>query len=50
MGRLVGQDTRACKSKAQSGALSRVGGAVVPFCLVVRATKKEGKIRFIERG
>ena len=32
MGRLGGQEvTGACKSKAQSGALFRVGSAVVPF-------------------
>jgi hypothetical protein len=34
VGRLVGQEvTGACKVKAQSGALLRVGSAVVPFCL-----------------
>ena len=34
MVRLVGQEvTGACKAKAQSGALLRVGGTVVPFCL-----------------
>ena len=32
---------RACKSKAQSGALLRVGGAVVPFCLGLRPVEKD---------
>jgi len=37
MVRLVGQEvTGACKAKAQSGALLRAGGAVVPFSLGVR--------------
>jgi len=42
MVRLVGQEvTGACKAKAQSGALFRVGSAVVPFYLEVRVTKNE---------
>ena len=42
MVRLVGQEaTRACKVKAQSGALLRVGSMVVSFCLGVRMTKKK---------
>ena len=37
MVRLVGQEvTGSCKAKAQSGALLRAGGAVVPFSLGVR--------------
>jgi hypothetical protein len=40
MVRLVGQDvTGACKAKAQSGALLRVGGAVVLFLFVVFVIK-----------
>jgi len=36
MGRLGGQDgTGACKSKAQPGALLRVGSVVVSFCLEI---------------
>jgi len=50
MGRLVGQDgTGACKSKAQSGALLRVGSAIVPFCLGVRVLEKNEQIERIER-
>jgi len=48
MVRLVGQEvTGACKAKAQSGALFRVGGAVVLFYLEVRVSKRKGRIEFI---
>jgi len=41
MVRLVGQEvTGACKAKAQSGALLRVGGAVVPFCFAVKEDRR----------
>jgi len=43
------EGTRVCKSKAQSGALSRVGGVVVPFCLGVRLVEKNKQIESAER-
>ena len=48
MVRLIGQEvTWACKVKAQSGALLRVGGVVVLFYLEVRVSKRKGRIEFI---
>jgi hypothetical protein len=50
MVRLVGKDvTGAFKAKAQSGALLRVGGAVVLFCLGARVVKKNEQIKPVER-
>jgi len=49
MVRLGVQDARACKSKAQSGALLRVGSEVVPFCLGVSLVEKNEQIEPIER-
>ena len=42
---------RACKAKAQSGALLRVGGAVVPFCLESgwRVSKKKDQTEFVDK-
>ena len=53
MVRLVGQEvTGACKAKAQSGALLRVGGVVVLFYLGVTVSKEkdERNTKFAERG
>jgi len=51
MVRLVGQEvTGACKAKAQSGALLRVGGAIVPFCLEEVESVRDFVLSYISVG
>jgi len=49
MGCLVVKDIRICKSKAQSGALFRVGSTVVPFCFGYMVVKENKQIESAER-